>query len=253
MDQYKILTANKLKVFAIIVMFLDHFATVFFPSNVIITLIFKLLGRMAAPIFCFFIAQGYHYTSNLKKYTIRLLAFAAISHIPYLLAFHPNNLVFGLGFLKATSVILPLAMGLIALAAIKSSKIHIILKPVILAACCAVSYTANWNYIAVLWVVAFGLFHGNFLRQSIAFCIICVFYLLIQPFRLYGIFHETYPQWQQFGIFLSLLLLAMYNGQPGKKSPAMKWIFYIFYPAHLILLYLLNQFTVLEEILKKLW
>ena len=241
MEQYKVLTANKLKIFAIIVMFLDHFATVFFPSNAMITLIFKLFGRMAAPIFCYFIAEGYHHTSNLRKYITRLLVFAAVSHIPYILAFYPDYFVIGINFIKATSVILPLSMGLIALTAIKSEKIHIILKFVILAVCCAVSYTANWNYIAVLWVVAFGIFYGNFTRQIFAFCAICVLYLLIQPFRQYGIFDETFPQWQQLGIFLTIPLLAMYNGSPGKKSLAMKWLFYIFYPAHLILLYVLNQ------------
>ena len=246
MDSCKILTANKLKIYAIIVMFLDHFATVFFPSNAMITLIFKLFGRTAAPIFCYFIAEGYHHTSNIKKYMLRLLAFAAIAHIPYILAFYPENLVIGIGFIKATSVILPLAMGLIALTAIKSGKIHLVLKPIILIICCAVSYTANWNYIAVLWVVAFGLFRGNFLRQSLAFCLIGIFYLLVQPLRQYGIFHEIYPQWQQLGIFLSLPLLAMYNGAPGKKSLAMKWSFYIFYPAHLILIYVLKQLGLLQ-------
>ena len=228
------------------VMFFDHFVSVFLPHNVMLNLVFRLLGRTAAPIFCFFITQGFHYTSNLKKYIGRLLIFALISHLPY-------NLCFGFLFFQATSVIWPLIMGLITLTAVKSDKIHFVLKLLILAVCCALSYTANWNYIAVLWVVMFGVFHGNFRRQIATFSIIGIFYLLIQPLRRHGFFHEIYPQWFQLGIFLAIPLLAMYNNMPGKKSKFMTWFFYIFYPAHLILLYLLNQFSSIEEVLGSLF
>ena len=245
----KLFTANQLKMLALVLMFFDHFVSVFLPHNEIANLVFRVLGRTAAPVFCFFIAQGFYYTSDLKKYITRLLIFAAISHIPYILAFYPGYFVLGLDFIKATSVIWPLTMGLIALAVIKNEKIHIILRIALVGACCVVSYTANWNYIAVLWVVFFGLFHGNFVRQSLAFCIIGFFYLLIQPFRLYGIFHPIYPQWFQLGIFLALPLLALYTGKQGKKSKFNAWFFYVFYPAHLLFLFLLNHLTPVKNIL----
>lgn len=243
----KILTANKIKTIAIIVMFLDHFASVFLPHTNLISLIFRLLGRTAAPVFCFFIAEGYHYTSNLKKYIARLFIFAAVSHLPY-------NLAFGFSFFRATSVIWPLAIGLAALAAIKSEKIHFILKPVILAACCLIAYPfrANWHFIAVLWIVVFGVFHGNFKRQIAGFLTVGVVCHIIPSLIRFGFFHEAYPQWHQLGIFLAVPLLAMYNGKPGKKSLAMKWLFYVFYPAHLILLYLLSRFTPLADVIKEL-
>ena len=243
MKAYKLLTTNKLKIIAATAMFFDHFVSVFLAHNELLSLMFRLLGRTAAPVFCFFIAMGFHYTSNVKKYTLRLLILAVISHIPY-------NLAFGLSLspLVATSVILPLAMGLIALAVYKSEKIHIILKLAIIAACCAVSYTANWNFIAVLWILAFGVFHGNFKRQIASFCVIGAMYLALQ-LRRYGFFHEIYPQWFQLGIFLTIPLLVMFNGKPGKKSKFMTWFFYVFYPVHLILLFLLNRFTPLAEII----
>ena len=83
MNTYKILTANKLKIIAAVVMFLDHLVSVFIPHNELLNLLFRFSGRVAAPVFCFFIAQGFHYTSNIKKYIIRLLIFAAVSHLPY--------------------------------------------------------------------------------------------------------------------------------------------------------------------------
>ena len=224
-------------------MFFDHFVSVFIPHNELLNLLFRFAGRMAAPVFCFAIALGFHYTSNIRKYIIRLLILAVLSHFPYNLAFGLSLSIF-----RATSVVWPLAMGLIALWACKNEKVHIILKLLIAAACCAVSYTANWNFVAVLWILAFGLFHGNIVRQIIAFSIIgIVFHLLPQWYR-FGFFHELYPQWFQLGIFLAIPLLLMFNGKPGKKSKFMAWFFYVFYPAHLIVLIVLKHFTPLANI-----
>ena len=239
---YKSLSANKLKIIAAVLMFFDHFVTVFFAHNEMISLVFRLLGRTSAPIFCFFIAQGFYYTSNIRKYILRLLALAVISHLPY-------DLAFGLSIIRYTSVVWPLALGLIALAALKSEKIHLILKILILAACCALSYTANWNFVAVLWVVAFGLFHGNFKLQMAAFSLIGIVLHLALQFYRFGFFHERFPQWFQLGIFLALPLLFMFNGKQGKKSKFMTWFFYVFYPVHLLLLYLLKHFSGLAEII----
>ena len=242
---YTFLNVNELKIIAAIFMFFDHFVSVFIPHNELISLIFRLLGRTAAPVFCFFIAQGFHYTSNLKKYIARLLVLALISHLPY-------NLAFGFSFFQATSVVWPLAMGLIALAALKSEKINIILKLAITAACCAVSYTANWNFVAVLWIVAFGMFHGNFKYQIAAFCVIGVIFHLAPQFYRFGFFHDRYPQWFQLGIFLAVPLLAMFNGKSGKKSKFMAWFFYVFYPAHLLLLLLLNKLTPIAKMISEI-
>ena len=234
------LTANKLKVIAIAFMFIDHFASVFFPHTSILSLSMKVFGRTVAPIMCFFIAEGYHYTSDRKKYIFRLLIFALISHLPY-------NMAFGFTFFQATSVIWPLALGLIALTAFKSEKVHLILKLFILGICCVLSIRANWNFVAVLWIVVFGIFHGNFMKQMIGFCIVGIVFHLSLAFYRFGFFHDFFPQWHQLGIFLAIPLLAMYNGKLGKKSKVMTWSFYVFYPGHLILLILLNKFTPLPE------
>ena len=245
MKAYRLLTTNKLKIIATVAMFFDHFVSVFLSHDALLSLLFRFSGRIAAPLFCSFIAEGFYYTSNVKKYIGRLLVFAAIAHLPY-------NLSFGLSFFQATSIIWPLSMGLTALAAFKNEKINLLLKFAIVAVCCAVSYTANWNFVAVLWILAFGIFHGNFQRQMAAFCTISVVFHLIPAFIRFGFFHQRFPQWFQLGIFLTIPLLVMFNGKPGKKSKFMTWFFYVFYPAHLILLYLLKQFTPLAEVLGSL-
>ncbi|MEA4833270.1 MAG: TraX family protein [Oscillospiraceae bacterium] len=225
--------SNQLKIIAIIAMFFDHVVTGFISHNTLIGLILHIPGRIAAPIMCYMIAEGYHHTSNIKKYITRLLIFAVISHLPY-------NLYFGFKFFQATSIIWGLALGLIALTAVKSDRLHFVVKLFVLALCCALSVTANWNYVAVLWIVVFGLFYGDFKKQMLGFCTVGVICHLIPTYINFGPSHKGYPHWYQLGIFLAIPVLALYNGERGKKSKFITWFFYIFYPVHLIMLYLIK-------------
>jgi uncharacterized membrane protein len=237
------LNSNALKIIAIVAMFFDHFLAVFMSHDTVIGLMLRLPGTIAAPTFCYFVAEGYHYTSNKSKYIKRVLIFALISHLPY-------NIYFGYTFFEATSVIWGLAMGLIALTAIKSEKLNIVAKLLILVVCCILATTANWNYIAVLWIVVFGLYQGDFKRQMIGFSIVAILFHLIPTYLRFGPIHEGFPHWYQVGVFLAIPLLATYNGKRGKKSKIMSWSFYVFYPAHLILLFLLDRFTSLSTLLR---
>lgn len=65
------LNANTLKLIAVLAMVLDHAATVFLADTTPAALFFHAVGQIAAPIMCFFVAEGYAYTSNLKKYLLR--------------------------------------------------------------------------------------------------------------------------------------------------------------------------------------
>ena len=131
-------------------------------------------------------------------------------------------------------------MGYAALSAVKSGKLPLPVKVAVLALCCALAVTANWNYIAVLWVVGFGLFYGNFRKQAVCFCVVGVLFHLIPTFFDFGLVHEGYPHWYQLGIFLAIPILALYNGRRGKKTKAGGWFFYVYYPAHLLVLYLVK-------------
>ena len=79
----KIFNRNALKIIALLSMTIDHIAKVFFDGNMIMVAI----GRIAMPIFAFFIAEGFYYTRSKKKFILRLLLFAIISQIPYVLLF----------------------------------------------------------------------------------------------------------------------------------------------------------------------
>lgn len=228
----KRLNANQLKLLAIAAMILDHCTVVFVPEAFPARWLLRMQGRIAAPTMCFFIAEGYTHTSNLKKYMGRLLLAAVVSHVPY-------NLCFGYeiwNIFRATDVMFSLLLGLAALAIWKSEDIAPWKRLLGVVVCCILAYSADWNYIAVLWILGFGIFHGNPGRQLAAFTAVAVLYLL------QGLIYETsFPFISRFGVFLILPLLFLYNGQRGRKSRLIKWGFYWIYPIHLLLIYAVDR------------
>lgn len=226
------LTSNQLKIIAITVMFFDHLAAVFVPikSPLSVATLLRIPGRLAAPIMCFTVAEGYHKTSNLKRYMARLFVFALISHFPYSLCFDAS-----FSPLKCTSVMWSLFLGLVALAAVKSEQLNKYLKLPVFALCCLLSVTANWNYVAVIWIVIFGIFHGDFKKQAMGFCISAFLFLLVPTYLSSGFLHVY-----QVGVFLAVPLLWLYGGRLGKKSRVLSRFFYLFYPLHLLIIYLLR-------------
>ncbi len=110
------------------------------------------------------------------------------------------------------------------------------LKVFFILLCCLMSWTADWNYISVLWILAFGLFRNNFSLQMTSFILIGILFYVLPDFSILdpnAIF--------RLGILLTLPLFTMYDGTLGRKSFLMKWGFYIIYP-YLLILYVLRYY-----------
>lgn len=78
---------NMLKIIAVATMLCDHVGLIFFPDLIV----FRIIGRLSLPIFCYFISQGYKHTKNLDKYTVTLFLFAIVSQISFEIM-HRNDL-----------------------------------------------------------------------------------------------------------------------------------------------------------------
>lgn len=76
------LTGNQLKLFALITMTFDHIGVQLFPQEAI----FRIIGRLALPIFAYMIAEGCRYTRNRKKYLLRMASLAAVCQVVYFVA-----------------------------------------------------------------------------------------------------------------------------------------------------------------------
>lgn len=227
----KILNGNQLKVIAMIAMTVDHLAAVIFPNYPTDWWIVGLhmIGRIAAPIFWFFIAEGYFYTRNWKKYALRLLGFAIVSHFAYNFAFGIPFIPFKTSVFNQTSVIWSLFWGLIALVVNDCDKFKKWQKTVLVIVILAVSFCSDWSCIAVLAIMAIHGNRGNFKKQMTGMMLWVGMYAVI-----YIIFINPLYGFIQLFVALTIPLLKAYNGERGTFK-GMKYLFYIYYPLHLVI------------------
>lgn len=249
MTKSKILNSNQLKLIAIIAMTVDHIAWAMFDGypSALLPLVMHIIGRLTCPIMCYFIAEGYHYTRNINKYTFRLFTFAFVSHFAYIFA--SNDFVdfksfipFYYGnFLNQTSVMWSLAWGLVMLRIADSKRIKSIYKVLLVILICIITLPSDWSCIAALCIMAIGTNRGDFCKQMSWMIFYVALYSLVYFFaidKVYGVL--------QMGVVLSIPVIAMYNGKRGKNpkiNKFMKWFFYIFYPLHLFVIGLINYFS----------
>lgn len=225
------LNGNQLKIIAMVAMTIDHLACVIFPNYPTDWWIVGLhiIGRLAAPVFWFFIAEGYFYTRDWKKYALRLLGFAVVSHFAYNFAFGIPFIPFKTSVFNQTSVIWSLFWGLIALVIKDCSKLREWQKTVIILVILAISFCSDWSCIAVLAIMEISTNRGNFKKQMTGMMIWCVMYAVI-----YFIFINPVYGVIQLFVALNIPLLKAYNGQRGSWK-GMKYLFYVYYPLHLII------------------
>jgi len=236
------MSANTLKLIAIFAMLTDHIAWGFVPTASVSGEIMHIIGRLTAPIMCYFIAEGYHHTHNIKKYALRLGIFALISHFTFSYfetGKMPISFVNGVHFRLQTGVIYTLLLGLISLVVWNSKKMNKYVKIMLIVMICIISIPGDWPCFAVLWILAFGINYGNFKKQMIGFSIIGA--IMVSVTLLFSNASGS-PWWEQLfqsGVFLAIPLLSRYNGELGGSKNS-KWIFYIFYPLHLFILGLIK-------------
>ena len=176
----------------------------------------RYIGRLAFPIFCFLLVEGFVHTRDVKKYVRRLFLFAFISEVPFDLAFFCTPFA-----LDHQNVYWTLALGVLAMAGLKHYE-----KPdgsaswkgLLCAAGCtlaALLACTDYNGIGVLIICALYLTRGDRKRQCIVGAVLFAWEL-------------TAP--------LAFVLVWFYNGQRGACSPLQKKAFYWFYPVHLSVL-----------------
>jgi len=217
----KKLSSNQIKLIAIIAMVIDHVAYTFVEYWSIEGHILHIIGRITAPIMCFFIAEGYKYTKDLKKYALRLFIFALISQFPYVL-FSGNNWT-------EWNIFFTLLIGLITIIIYDNVK-NVYLKGLGILALLALSIICDWQYFVPLWCLTFHIFRGeeNRIKRIVAFLSVVLLYFIAAGSIICA------------GSLIPLFILEMYNGKRGKVK-GFKWVFYVFYPVHLVLIYYLDK------------
>ena len=236
------LTAAQLRLLALGLMLLDHVWALFMPGGY---QWMTYLGRAAFPIFAFQIVEGYAHTSNFRRYALRLLLFGLVSEIPFNLmyasaAFYPIH----------QNVLFTLLLGLLAVRALDRARKAGGVRSWLLAAvqvlgCCLLALVGFTDYgiTGVLTVIAFYLFReGPLAKPGQVLSLLLLHMVFFKgeyiPVSLLG--HVLELRTQGFAL-LALLPIWLYNGRKGGGGRALQYGSYAFYPAHMLLLYLLTR------------
>lgn len=231
MVEKKGLNSNQLKLIAIMAMTLDHLTWTLWPgySREWWVILFHIVGRLTAPIMWYFIAEGYYYTHNLKKYALRLFFLALISHFAYNFCFGIPFVPFKTTVFNQTSVAWSLAWGLLLLYINDSQKLKGWQKVAITLLVCVITFPSDWSCIATMAILSIGANRGNFKKQMILIMVWSLMYAVV-----YFLFIDKVYAFIQLGVCLTIPLLRMYNGERGKWK-GMGRLFYAYYPVHLVL------------------
>jgi hypothetical protein len=230
--------SNHLKLIAIIAMTLDHIADLLYPGmpNNMVPNILHVIGRLTAPIMFFFICEGFFYTKDVKKYIMRLFAFAIISHFAYCFAFGINYIPFSTGeIFNQTSIMWTLAWSVVALYIVYgNNKFREWQKWLLVILLNVITFSADWSSIGLMIILSMYEHRGNVDKQIKSMMFWTLIYAIVSFLfvsKVYGII--------QLFVVLVYPLLKMYNGKKG-NAKWMKWFFYVYYPLHLIIIGILR-------------
>lgn len=231
------ISGSTLKLIALITMLIDHVAAVILVRMILVNgydetlyLVYEIMrkiGRIAFPIYIFLMIEGFEKTRSRQKYIMRMASFAAISEIPFDLAFSAEVLEFGYQNIFFTLLIGMLAMWLCDYISKQACNmwlqagmcVVVIIVGAELAELCRTDYGAT----GVLCIMAMYVFRRNRLAQIIAGSVAFLWEI-------------TAP--------LAFIPIAFYNGKRGLQ---LKYIFYFFYPLHLLILYLICMALGMQE------
>lgn len=231
-----IMNGATIKRIAVITMLIDHIGAAFFyvftsrydgmqafAGADVIYNVLRIIGRTAFPLFCFLLAEGFLHTRSVRKYIARLFFFAIVSEVPFDLAFYDS--VWSTGM---QNVFFTLLLGVLAMSALRQSEKvqeqknpsgqwYMALGWFFALLCCLAAQLLRTDYAAV-GVVLILIFYA-FREQRVLSC-------------LAGYVAMCFGALESW-CFPAFLLIPKYNGERGKGS---KYFFYVFYPAHLLVL-----------------
>lgn len=237
------MTNFHLKILAITMMLIDHIGWAFFPQQKI----FMVIGRLAFPIFAFFIAEGFNRTRNVKRYMFRLFIIAVVSQSPFLLF---GRGVFGAVF-TGLNTVFNLLMGLVAIylydkSKWKGKKLYIWIFAIL-----SLVLRMDGDIEGVFMIYIFYRYRGDFRKITqkmvILYSLSTAFWIAIYAamgMPLSTLLSEGREMLinllLQFFALLALIPIKAYNGEKGYN---LKYLFYAFYPVHLMGIYLIKQFV----------
>lgn len=275
MNKSFFLNSTFLKILAMIIILLDHvgyFLVSPFGDTEILSWLLRGIGRLGFPLYAFFIVEGIIHSRNIKNYLLKILALAlVISTFQVLSLYSPLSQYFYIG--EAYNVFLTLFVGGITVAYFhikKYRRIYMLipLLVLIITNISALYIEGDWQILLVNEYRIYGLvmIFGFYLAYALTpkvraylvanyqaphegintpqytqkinnylSCISLLFVNLLWYILSVTIAIVPFDGFQTYSIFTAILILV-YNGEKGYQPVWFRWVYYLFYPAHLVLL-----------------
>jgi len=226
-----------LKLIALLTMTIDHTGAMLMAQGYNVMWM-RVVGRVAFPIYAFLIAEGVSKTRNAPRYVLRLLLFALLSELPFnLFAAYQAGLGARLWYPEAQNVFCTLALGAVACRLFESVKakgglarLGGAVAGVIIAFAAEYLHTDYGFYGVLVIFLAYAIGGG---KRRVAGIVLPLVYMYL----------TMYWDWnaglavQMAGMMLvSGAAMLLYNGRRGGGARWMKWLFYAYYPLHLLAL-----------------
>lgn len=211
------LSASTLKWIAIGSMLMDHFAIAIYwqlEQHTYETYhILRDIGRIAFPIYCFLLVEGFFLTKDIRRYIVRCLLFAMISEIPF------NMAIYGqFWYPKSQNVYFTLTLGLCTLSMLDKVRGYGVISVIKQLVCILVGaglaqiFEVDYHYLGVLFITMFYYCRGMNVWHRDIIGVVAFSYEITAP--------------------LALIPIHLYN---GKRGLPLKYVFYLVYPVHLLI------------------
>lgn len=239
--KYAVLSRDAIKYIAVLTMLLNHIANVLLVPGSVWYECMVNIGYFTAFAMCSFLVEGYEHTKSKKKYAQRLLLFAAVSELPFCLAFTKDGIVEFTG----TNMIFTLFICFCLIYVIKemadSGK-----KTVLIIFLVLITAYGDWGLLAPLMVTLFVRGQSSEAEMKKSWCMAILFFGILNVLERL----ETVGLWAGIGYGIGsmvgpalagICILYLYDEKKGMcGKPFSKWFFYVFYPAHLLVLGILR-------------
>ncbi len=235
----RVLNRDVIKYFAMFTMLLNHIAHVFLTAGTPLYELLEDIGFFTAPVMCYFMVEGNAYTRSKVKYGLRLLLFAVISQIPFQLAF-------GQGGFNMIYTLLCCFLLLVVMERVSSLLLREVLGVLLILA----TVVGDWAVVAPVLTSFLANGRGDRRRTAFGFAAGYVLFSLLNVQRFmsgdqgeWTLYAVTHAALSGAGILAAgVVILVFYNGKRAQRGRNFsKWFFYVFYPAHLVVLYVIKM------------
>lgn len=235
------ISADLLKVIAMVMMVIDHMGAVLFPEVPYL----RLIGRISFPIFTWLLIMGFTHTSNLKKYMLRMGIFAVISEIPFQLAMS------GTVTFQGQNIYFTLLLDIVMLCLLKKGLdegrrtavlFAVIAAAMLLAGVLKFDYKCTGPVLAAVFYLYVRNGKPGLTGGFVLFCLSNLLLPLVSGASIMNSYVWTGAAETALIEFFGILAIPLIRNDSGvRRWKRGKYVFYLFYPVHLLILYGISQ------------